>query len=229
MKRVYLVVLASLCLAGLVGCVPALTTPASLMGGGQPTTTTTTTGPANQSGVQVAGNYGAVTINLNAPAVPIPAAGLVQAEPETPGGAVDPVENIARAWIKANEGLKLKPYSDPGAGAGVHIGYGRNLSGRGLTEAEAALLLENDITAAITDLKTIFPGWESVPVEIRAVLVDMRHQFGPDGFRAFKDVVAAVKAGDWAAMVAAMVDSLWYRIQTPARAARLVQVVKTYV
>jgi lysozyme len=56
--------------------------------------------------------------------------------------------------VTRHEGLRLKPYLCP-AGK-LTIGIGRNLEGKGITEQEAVMLLENDIQECLDDLKPLF-------------------------------------------------------------------------
>ena len=121
--------------------------------------------------------------------------------------------------LTKHEGLRLKPYHCP-AGK-LTIGIGRNLEDKGITEKEAVMLLENDIHECIEDLKTIFQGFDLLPEPARRVLVDMRFNLGPNRFRHFKKMIAAVKDQDFGKAAAEMKDSRWYR-QVGRRAETLV-------
>jgi len=63
-------------------------------------------------------------------------------------------EALARGLLQSDEGLRLKPYHCT-AGK-LTIGYGRNLEDRGITEAEAEYLLENDVSEIYEDLAEIY-------------------------------------------------------------------------
>ena len=104
------------------------------------------------------------------------------------------------------------------------LGYGRNVESRGLSEDEALMLLENDIEDACIDLADIFTQFVAFPENIQLVLVDMRLNLGPGGFRNFKRMISAVKAKDWKQMKVEMIDSKWYA-DVGQRAINLVKMV----
>lgn len=134
--------------------------------------------------------------------------------------------NIAQAQslITTNEGCKLKPYYCP-AGK-LTIGVGRNLDDRGITSQEALYLLENDIRDCVQDLLKIFPNqFYSFPENIQLVLIDMRFNLGPGGFRTFKKMIKAFKTLQYSAAIIEMKDSRWYG-QVTNRADRLINMIR---
>ena len=122
--------------------------------------------------------------------------------------------------LTKHEGLRLKPYHCP-AGK-LTIGIGRNLEGKGITEKEALMLLDNDIQECIQDLKTIFQAFDLLPEPARRVLVDMRFNLGPNRFRHFKKMIQAVNEQNFTQAAAEMKDSRWYT-QVGQRARTLVK------
>jgi len=118
-----------------------------------------------------------------------------------------------------HEGLRLRPYHCP-AGK-LTIGVGRNLEEKGITEKEAFVLLENDIEECRKDLEEIFQGFDLLPESVQLVLVDMRFNLGPNRFRNFKRMIAAVKNHNFYQAAAEMKDSRWYT-QVGQRAKTLV-------
>ena len=137
-----------------------------------------------------------------------------------------PPETDAENDIEAAEGLRLTPYTGPGGA--VHIGYGRNLTNKGITQTEAEMLFENDLAEAQADLSgNIFAmEWSGLPDEIKPVLINMRYQLGPGGFRKFGNMIAAVRIQDWTKIAAEMRDSIWAE-QTPRRARLLIKIVES--
>lgn len=129
-----------------------------------------------------------------------------------------------RQDLISDEGLRLTVYLCP---AGYHtIGVGRNLEGRGISRAEAMTLLDNDINACFDDLAT-FAWWGALtPVRQRALL-NMRFQLGSGGFRAFKQMLAALERRDYAAAATAARDSKWARSDSPERAKRVTAQLET--
>jgi len=122
--------------------------------------------------------------------------------------------------LTKHESLRLKPYHCP-AGK-LTIGIGRNLEDKGITEKEALMLLENDIHECIEDLKIIFQTFDLLPEPARRVLVDMRFNLGPNRFRHFKKMIAAVKDQNFTQAAVEMKDSRWYT-QVGQRARTLVK------
>ena len=150
-----------------------------------------------------------------------------------------------------HEGLHLEPYICP-AGYWT-IGVGRNLESKGLSDEEqqailgtsglnrtevierlkeqvltreqALFLLRNDIAECEKDLEQ-FPWFKKLGKVRRKVLIDMRFNLGPGGFRGFKKMIAALAAGDYKAAAAEMVDSRWYH-EVGNRSKRLVRMMAT--
>ena len=89
-----------------------------------------------------------------------------------PQGDTKAAPSVAGNDIKSDEGLRLKPYADHKGK--LHIGYGRNLTDKGISKGEAGILFDNDYAEAVADLKTIFPGWPEVPGNVKEVLTNMR-------------------------------------------------------
>ena len=117
--------------------------------------------------------------------------------------------------IRYHEGEKAFVYDDANgkpisAGTIVQgnptIGVGRNLAGKGLSEGEIAYLLKNDIQEVRSFLKGY--GWFAKLTPVRqAALIDMAFNLGTQGFSNFKQMIAALAAGDYGAAAAAMLDS----------------------
>jgi lysozyme len=131
--------------------------------------------------------------------------------------------------LRREEGLRLTVYDDatgkpllPGMKMVGHptIGIGRCLDRKGLTAAEATLLLENDIAEIQAELARALP-WAGALSETRQVVLQaMAFQLGLAGLLNFRATLAAIQRGDYAAAADGMLASLWAR-QTPARAARM--------
>jgi len=117
------------------------------------------------------------------------------------------LEEIKRQIVE-HEGLQLKVYQCP-AGRWT-IGAGRNLEDKGISEAEAMMLLENDISECVDDLKQIFPEFDELAEARGRALVDMRFNLGPNRFRKFQKMIAAISERDFGRAADEMVDSRWY-------------------
>ncbi len=117
-----------------------------------------------------------------------------------------------------DEGLRLKPYRCT-AGR-LTIGVGRNLDDRGLTEAEALVLLDNDIKAFWGQLVTALPWVVQAPEAVQEVLVNMCFNLGLAGLLQFQQALAYLQAGLCMDAAAEMLRSRWAG-QVGARAERL--------
>jgi lysozyme len=114
-----------------------------------------------------------------------------------------------RDQLMRHEGRNLKPYAD--TVGKLTIGYGRNLTDVGISEAEAQLLLDHDIETAESELGSVFPWTTALdPIRLR-VLIDMAFNMGIAGLRTFKRFLAAVETGDYQTAAADMLESRWAR------------------
>lgn len=109
--------------------------------------------------------------------------------------------------IKKHEGRMLKPYRCP-AGK-LTIGYGRNLEDKGITEAEAEFMLDNDINVIIRACKETFSWFIFLDNVRQAVIVDMIYNLGLGGFLGFKNTIAAIREKDWNRAADNMLQSKW--------------------
>jgi lysozyme len=106
------------------------------------------------------------------------------------------------------------------------IGYGRNLSARGLSAAEVVILLENDIDECIRDCDQTWPWFATLDPIRQRVLVDMRFNLGHTGLLKFTKTLAAIEAGEYELAAARLLQSLWAR-QVGQRAIRLSKMMAT--
>ena len=116
---------------------------------------------------------------------------------------------IAKKLLIEHEGFSEFPYR---CSAGkLTIGFGRNLEDKGVSYDEAIELLENDILECVHDLIEIFEEWRWNDFSDRrqAALIDMRLNLGPKGFRSFKKMIAAIRAGDWVLAAREALNSRW--------------------
>ena len=103
------------------------------------------------------------------------------------------------------------------------IGVGRLIGpGGGLSPAEIAYLLNNDIIDRRDALDAALPYFKDLPPARQGVLLNMAFNLGTAGLLQFKDTLKAVQEGRWTDAAVAMLDSTWAR-QVPKRAARLAQ------
>jgi lysozyme len=144
----------------------------------------------------------------------------------------------------ANEGLKLTPYRC--TANKLTVGCGRNLDDVGLspdeckalgvtpkdyphlrlTEAQALILLRNDIKRCEKGLDEHIPWWRVLDEVRQRVLIDMCFNLGIAGLCAFKRTLALIQARDYAGAATAMLASKWSS-QVKGRATRLASMMRT--
>jgi len=109
------------------------------------------------------------------------------------------------------------------------IGVGRLIDkrkGGGISKAESAILLDNDISGKEAELDRRLSWWRKLDEARRGVLLAMAFQMGVDGLLGFVSTLKMVQAGDYAGAARGMLNSLWAR-QTPERAMRMSEQMRT--
>lgn len=106
-----------------------------------------------------------------------------------------------------DEGLKLKPYRCT-AGK-LTIGIGRNIEDNGITDGEARYLLQNDIGRFMNELNRNIPWWQSLPEMQKNALLNMCFNMGWPRLSQFKNMLAALEAGDYEKAGDEALDSRW--------------------
>lgn len=125
--------------------------------------------------------------------------------------------------LLVDEGLRLRPYRCT-AGK-LTIGVGRNLEDRGITQAEALLLLDNDIVAFWAELAVAQPWVLAAPEPVQEALLNMAFNLGVGGLLGFKQTLALMQTEQYAAAASAMLASKWAG-QVGKRAERLARQVR---
>ena len=87
-------------------------------------------------------------------------------------------------------------------------------------------MLRNDIKKCESDLHTIFDDFEGLDDARKNVLIDMRFNLGPNRFRQFKKMIAAVHQKDFQRASEEMKDSNWYR-QVGKRSEKLCEMMRS--
>lgn len=135
----------------------------------------------------------------------------------------NPVE-IATDLIKKHEGLELHPYMD--TVGKLTIGYGRNLSDRGITRAEADYLLTTDIVQAHADAEDLAGDvWHHFSVRRQAVLIDMSFNLGKGRLKQFRKMWQALYRCDYDTAAKEMLNSRW-AFQVGQRAINLAEIMR---
>jgi lysozyme len=111
--------------------------------------------------------------------------------------------------LKRHEGLMLKAYKC--TSNRTTIGYGRNLDDKGITQAEADLMLENDVLFLMSVLPAKISFFNELDKARADVLVNMAFNLGVNGLLGFKKMLAAIDDGYFTRAAAEMLDSKWAR------------------
>ena len=109
--------------------------------------------------------------------------------------------------LKKHEALYLKPYRD--TVGKLTIGVGRNLDDVGITNAEAAFMLNNDINRVIGELQENFDWYDSLDDVRKMVVIDMTFNLGIQGFLKFKNTINLISQGMWEEASKEMLNSTW--------------------
>lgn len=132
-----------------------------------------------------------------------------------------------RAQIVQHEGMVLSAYQD--SEGYWTIGVGRLIDqrrGGGISEAEAMLLLDNDLARVEQAVYARWP-WVAWLSDVRQrVILDMAFNLGLDGLAHFTATLTAVQAGAYEAAADQMLKSLWAK-QVKGRAVRLAEMMRT--
>lgn len=133
--------------------------------------------------------------------------------------------------LKVEEGTgpvrngRLMPYRDT-AGK-ITVGYGRNLSDRGLSFGEAEHLLAIDAVDVLSELSERLPFWPALDDTRRLVLADMAFNMGaPKLVGEWPKFLAAVERRDYQTAAQTMLGSKW-RQQVGGRAVKLAEMMRT--
>ncbi len=137
--------------------------------------------------------------------------------------------------LRRDESTRLKVYDDktgrpivPGSVVQGHptIGTGRSLDIDGITEAEDAHLLDNDIDRVTAELLGALPLFAKLDDTRQRCLANMAVNMGTHGVLGFHDAIRYMTEERWEMAARAMEDSDWFR-EVPVRAGRLIAMIRT--
>lgn len=129
-----------------------------------------------------------------------------------------------RLHLRADEGLRLKPYRDT-VGKWT-IGYGRNLTDTGISREEAEAMLDHDIDSHVRGLFARHPWIADADPVRQAVLANMAFNLGVPGLSKFVKTLEACQRRDYVTAAKRMLASKWAS-QVGARARRLARQMET--
>lgn len=148
------------------------------------------------------------------------------------------IDELMLRLLKRDENIKLYPYKDSLGYWTIGIGHliDRRMGGSlpswiqpsfPITEQEAFELCRFDITNVLKELSQKLPQFPELSEVRQAVLASMAFQMGVGGLLKFKDMITAITKHDWNLAAEEMLDSKWFREQTPERSTRLGRAMRT--
>lgn len=137
---------------------------------------------------------------------------MLVAELEDEEGRVYAVYIDSKDNLTAGVGHLLDPSDEP------YYSGGKDTP---VPPAQVDAWFKTDVAEAIADARAIFPAFESFPRVVKHVLINMCFQMGRERVSGFKKTIALVNARQWHAASKEMLDSDWYREDTPGRAQRM--------
>ena len=127
--------------------------------------------------------------------------------------------------IKKEEGYRSSVYLD--TLDKPTIGYGFLIDTLELQEDICELILMRKLEKLIKNIKFNFKWFDDMPDKVQDVIINMCYQLGVSGVSKFKKTVQLIKNKQWDRASVEMLDSKWAREQTPQRAKRLSEIVKS--
>ncbi len=126
---------------------------------------------------------------------------------------------------KRHEGFRSRVYRD--RYMNLTIGYGWCIDRRGITEDQAEYILTGQLKECELEVKYYFP-WTNSLDELRfGVLVEMDFQIGIGGLNLFAKFLDYLRLGDYENAAKEMLDSKWYKEDSPKRAKELSEIIRT--
>lgn len=126
--------------------------------------------------------------------------------------------------LKRHEGLRLKPYKD--TEGKITIGYGHNLTDKGITKHIADMLFYYDLWDTCYQVREKLPYSKDLCEPRQTVLVNMAFNMGINGLLSFTEMLNAVKEKDFKKASKEMLNSKWAK-QVGSRAEELAVQMKT--
>lgn len=124
---------------------------------------------------------------------------------------VDAAYSLALNRAVVFEGFSETPYLLQGE---WHIGFGRLIDNPEylprVTLQEAYLMLQDDMSVVERELNQRLPYFNTSPIEMRLVLLDMGYNMGVPRLMKFKRMHSAARVSDWNKVAAEMIDSLYF-------------------
>jgi len=121
---------------------------------------------------------------------------------------------VGTTWLREFEGLELEEYED--TEGHMSIGIGRNLDifpledGEVITEESCMKWAYDQLEHSRESLFIHMPWLVLQPVNVRMLLTDMAYNMGTQGLLGFKNMLEAIKDGDYPHAARGLRDSKYY-------------------
>lgn len=117
------------------------------------------------------------------------------------------VIQTASDLIKRHEKLVLREYTDTTGNR--TIGWGRNITAKGISEDEAELMFKNDFAEVENDLIKNIPWIVTLSENRQSALLDMCFNLGIHGLLEFKEMLSHIHEGNFEFASQCMRASKW--------------------
>jgi len=104
------------------------------------------------------------------------------------------IVNAALAVVQRHEGFSQFPYLD--SVGNTTIGYGTNLTVRGITKLEASLIARSEITKLVDRLSTL-SWWNCLNTPRSCVILDIAYAVGFEGLLEFRRMIDDISRMDF--------------------------------
>lgn len=129
--------------------------------------------------------------------------------------------------LVSDEGYRAFVYEDSEGYQTIGVGFlVDHRRGTGLSMEECMLILDQRIQAIYKQLNTMLPWFHMLSDGRQRAVVNMAYQLGVNGLLQFKDMLAALRIGDYAKAEQEALNSKWAK-QTPMRAKRIASMLRT--
>lgn len=122
------------------------------------------------------------------------------------------------------EGDPFWPFTD--TVGKLTIGVGRNLTDKGISQAEADFMLANDISEALAQLQQAWPWTDNIAEARRGALANLLFNMGFANLKGFVNMLGYARAGMWTEAAKHLLQSK-YATQVGDRAVRLAKQLET--
>lgn len=125
--------------------------------------------------------------------------------------------------LKSDEGLNLYPYKD--IFGNLTIGYGHNLSGKGVSKNAADFIFNEDVQECINDLEKL-SFWNELGDDRKIVMVCLCFNLGYAGLMQFRNLLNALENKDYESAAREILNSKAAK-QLPARYEKMAYFMET--